>query len=159
MLIDDVGPGLEVVLEENIGPGIQAMLDEEFNAAVGETARVVSREVAIGTAQGLEEVGLVDTEDPTVVELIADRIVEMTEALGWIFWVLVIVFLGLFVVLIGWASRLIYQARDVKKKSDLRDENIARLAEAIQQIEEGGGESSELFRQVSQQIEDGDDDT
>lgn len=156
MLVDDVGPALEVVLEEHIGPGITAMLDDKFNAAIGETARVISREVTIGVSEGLDEIEDIEPEDESLVEVLARNIVAAADALGWIFWVLVVAGMALVVVLIGWATRLMFQARDVKKKSDLREESIVRLAEALKRVERGGGESQELYSQVSRQMEDED---
>lgn len=157
MLVDDIGPGIEHIIEHNVGDGIERMLDDEFNAALGETARVVSRQVAVGAAQGLEDAGFVDADDPTLIELTAQRIAELGEALGWVFWVLVLVFVALFVVFLGWAARLIFQARDVKKKSDLREDTIVRLAEAIRRVEHNGENERELLREVSREVHDEDE--
>lgn len=67
---------------------------------------------------------------------------------------LVAVFLALFVVFIGWATRLIFQARDIKRKSDLRIEAAAHLAEALRKVEEGSPESSELLREASREVDE-----
>ncbi len=158
MLVDDVGPALEVVLEEHIGPGITAILDDDFNAAIGETARVISREVTIGVSEGLEVIEDVDPDDETLVERLARNLVEAADALGWIFWVLVVVGVALVVVLIGWATRLIFQARDVKRKTDLREESIVRLAQVLQRMERGSPESQDLYSQISKEMEDEDED-
>lgn len=154
MFVEQVGPGLEHIIEHNVGPGIQRMLDDEFNEAVGETARVVSRQAAIGATEGLVEMEVIDPEEPALLELAAERVAQTIRALGWVFWVLVAVFVALFVVFAGWAARLILQARDIKKRSDLREDTIVRLAEAIKRVERNGPQSRELLREVSHQVDE-----
>ena len=150
----EMGPAVQEMLVDHVGPGIQQMLDDDFNEALGETARVVSRKVAVGAAEGLREAGVVQPDEPTLVELFAQRVVDLGDALGWMFWVLVLVFFALFVVFVGWAARLMFQARDVKKKSDLRDETVVRLAEAIRRVEHNGENERELLREVEREMDE-----
>ncbi len=47
-----------------------------------------------------------------------------------------------------------FQARDVKKKSDLRDETVVRLAEAIKRVEHNGENERELLREVEREMDE-----
>lgn len=158
MLVDHVGPGIEQLLVDHVGPGIQEMLDDEFNQALGETARVVSRQAAIGTTEGLVEMEILEPDEPTLTELLVERFLDLTDALGWVTWVLLLVFVALFVVFVGWATRLLFQARDVKKKGDVRGATAEQLAEAIQQVEPDDPESEELLHELGRQLRDLEDD-
>lgn len=154
MLVDHVGPGIQQILVDHVGPGIQQMLDDEFNEALGETARVVSRQAAIGTTEGLVEMEIIDPDEPTLTELAIERFTEAVEALGWVFWVLVFVFGAVFLTFVGWALRLVLQARDIKKKGDVRDITAAQLAEAIRRVEAGDSEAGDQLREASRTISD-----
>ncbi len=150
----ELGLAIRDMLIEHVGPGLTAILDDDFNAAIGETSRIIAREITIGTLEGIREVNQADHEEASIVEIFAGQVVDAADALGWLFWVLVVVGLALVVVLIGWATRLIFQARDLKRKGDLREETIIQLAEALKHVDRDGPESRELYSQISQQMDD-----
>ena len=135
-LQSELGPALADVIVDDLGPAITEMLDDDFNQALGHTARIVSEEIATGASEGLFETEVSEPDDPTLMERLGQQAVGLSESLGWLFWILVAVSVALFVGVIAWIVRLVFESRDVKKKSDQRGTGIERLEVVLERIDE-----------------------
>jgi len=146
----DLGPAFQKVLAENLAPGIAAALqDEQVRLALGETARVLGRQVVLGVNDGMAEIQANAPKggEPSTLEslgTLAEKSGDMASLGMWALGALVVVMAALLV-------KLLMQAKKYKSEVEER-EAATRLMTEARRASEGKPWSEELLGALEQQL-------
>lgn len=144
---EQVGPALQKALRENLTRGLTEMLkDEEFRRELGATARVLGREMVIGTTEALAE-SKPPEESGSMLSRISQLAGKGARLFGSLAWLLGLVVLALAV----WIVRLMAQAKRYREDAHRR-EAMAHLLEEATKASEGKPWSNELLTALNERL-------
>ncbi len=146
-MTEQVGPAMQKALRENIGRGLAEVLkDEEVRRELGETARVLGREMVAGATEALAQ-----AQPPNQVGSTLDRISQLAGKGSRLFdsitWVLGLIILALAVLIV----RLMAQAKRYREDAHRREAE-ARLLEEVAKASEGKPWSNELVATLKERL-------
>jgi hypothetical protein len=146
-MTEQVGPAMQKALRENIGRGLAEVLkDEEVRRELGETARVLGREMVAGATEALAQ-----AQPPNQVGSTLDRISQLAGKGSRLFdsitWVLGLIILALAVLIV----RLMAQAKRYREDAHRREAE-ARLLEEVAKASEGKPWSNELVTTLKERL-------
>jgi truncated hemoglobin YjbI len=146
-MTEQVGPAMQKALRENIGRGLAEVLkDEEVRRELGETARVLGREMVAGATEALAQ-----AQPPNQVGSTLDRISQLAGKGSRLFdsitWALGLIILALAVLIV----RLMAQAKRYREDAHRREAE-ARLLEEVAKASEGKPWSNELVTTLKERL-------
>jgi uncharacterized protein YejL (UPF0352 family) len=149
----EVGPAMQKALRENIGKGLAEVLkDEEVRRELGETARVLGREMVTGATEALAQAQPPNESGSPLARIsqLAGKGARLFESITWVLAVLVLA-------LAVWTVRLMAQAKRYREDAHRR-EAMARLLEEVAKAAEGKPWSGELLGTLKERLKSEEED-
>lgn len=153
-MTNQIGPAIQKVLTDNIGPGIAgALRNEEVHRELGNTARLMGREMVLGADEALQELREKQPSGASSgMSPVSELLSKGTKLAGTLTWLL-----GLAVLLLGaWIVKLLLQARKFRTETEQRASTVRALNEALRAAE-GKPWSDELRAALADQFKSNDD--
>jgi hypothetical protein len=146
-MTEQVGPAMQKALRENITRGLAEVLkDEELRRELGETARVLGREMVIGATEALAQAQPPQESGSSLARIsqLAGRGARLFESATWM--------LGLVILaLLVWIVKLMAQGRRYREEAHRREAE-ARLLEEVAKASEGKPWSKELLGALQERL-------
>jgi hypothetical protein len=152
-MTEEVGPAMQKALRDNIGRGLAEVLkDEELRRELGETARVLGREMVVGATQALAQAQPPNESGSPLARIsqLAGKGARLLESVTWVLAVLVLA-------LAVWTVRLMAQAKRYREDAHRR-EAMAHLLEEVAKASEGKPWSGELLGTLKERMKSEADD-
>lgn len=141
-----LGPAFRASVRDNLAPGAADILSNEaVRRELGETARVLGREMVLGATEALNQQK--EPADGSLLARISTLASQGAKLFGSAAWLLLLVIVALFV----WIGKLIAQAKNYRAESERR-EAATRLLEVAAKASHGKPWSDELLGSLRQTL-------
>lgn len=146
-ITQDLGPALHKSLGSDLAPGLAELLrNEELNQALGQTARMLGREMVLGATEGLAKAQQ-PKEDGSLLSRAAELAHQGARLFGTAAWLLVAIIIALLV----WTLKLRTQARGYREEAARRAAATHLLTEASKAAE-GKPWAEELLASLQERL-------
>lgn len=146
-MTEQLGPAMESTMRDDVGPGLAAVLaNEDLQRSLGATARLLGREIVLGTTDALSEQKPPPEANSPLARL--TNVARQGAALfGSAAWVLILVIALLF----AWIVKLLAQARRYRSEAN-RKVATAQLLEEAARAAEGKPWAGELIGALQERV-------
>lgn len=130
-MTEQIGPAVQSTLRDDVGPGLAAVLaNQDVQRSLGATARLLGREIVLGTTEALAE-----QKPPPDADSLLSRMTNVARQGAALFgsaaWLLVLIIALLF----AWIIKLLAQARRYRSEASRRVATAQLLEEAARAAE------------------------
>jgi len=148
---EEIGPAFKKSMRDDVAPALAELLEnEDLRRELGETARVLGREMVLGATDALAQ-KKEPAPDGSLLARATSLAKEGSRLFGSAAWLLVLVILAMFV----WIAKLMMQAKRYRNDAERRVA-ATRLLEEATRAAEGKPWAKELIEVLQQRVRDSD---